>query len=318
MPRFHRGWWSGQGGGVRGPEDPRWLPSPARSQVRVFTARQALDAGASRGQVARRLADGTWRRTVGRGIRLAVDEPGPLMLVQSAMLTWPDAVVIGQAAAVFHRAPVPLPPVVDVWRPDGGARTMRGLVPHRFQLPADARRRISPWSVVEPAFAFVDALRRMPVDEARDLFAWLVTHRHLSRGDLVRWVVELRGQHGTSQLRQLLAESASGALSVAEQREHAMLRRSSIGGWQANVPVRDERGVIGVVDVLFEAERVVIEVDGRRAHAHRFQEDRTRQNRLVVAGYLVLRHTWTDLEHNAPALVRDLRRVLASRRRPRT
>ncbi len=280
----------------------------------MFTVRQALDAGASRGQVARRLADGTWRRTVGRGIRLAGDEPDPLVLVESAKLTWPDAVVIGQAAAAFHRAPVLLPSVVDVWRPHGGARTMRGLVPHRFQLPDGARRPTSLWSVAEPGFAFVDALRRMPIDDARDLFAWLVTHRHLSRDDLARWIHELRGQHGACQLRQLLAESASGALSVAERREHQMLRAARIRGWRANVAVRDERGIIGVVDVLFEAERVVIEVDGRRAHADRFQEDRTRQNRLVVAGYLVLRHTWTDLTRRAPTLLDDLRRVLAARR----
>ena len=43
--------------------------------------------------------------------------------------------------------------------------------------------------------------------------------------------------------------------------------------------------------------RFDFEIDGRAFHsdADRFQRDRTRQNRLVGAGWTVLRFTWNDL-----------------------
>ena len=69
------------------------------------------------------------------------------------------------------------------------------------------------------------------------------------------------------------------------------------------------------MDVLFEQERVVIEVDGYGTHSSReaFQRDRTRQNELVAAGYRVLRFTWDDLDRRPAAVIRQVRTALASR-----
>jgi very-short-patch-repair endonuclease len=51
------------------------------------------------------------------------------------------------------------------------------------------------------------------------------------------------------------------------------------------------------VDFAYPARRLAIEVDGYGPHAGRaaFQRDRTRQNRLVAAGWTVLRYTWVDV-----------------------
>jgi len=64
-------------------------------------------------------------------------------------------------------------------------------------------------------------------------------------------------------------------------------------------------GVIGVVDLLFEAARLVVEVDGIRAHSDRdsFVRDRRRQNRLINAGYRVLRFTWWDIVEHPDVVV---------------
>jgi very-short-patch-repair endonuclease len=71
--------------------------------------------------------------------------------------------------------------------------------------------------------------------------------------------------------------------------------------------------VLAVVDVLFAAQRLVIEVDGWRTHGTRaaFQRDRATQNALVGAGYLVLRFTWTDLTQRPEHVVRTIRDALA-------
>ena len=60
------------------------------------------------------------------------------------------------------------------------------------------------------------------------------------------------------------------------------------------------------------AARLVIEVDGWAFHTDpaRFQRDRTRQNRLVAAGWTVLRFTWADLHHRPDKVIREVRAAL--------
>lgn len=71
--------------------------------------------------------------------------------------------------------------------------------------------------------------------------------------------------------------------------------------------------MIAVVDVLFPAQRLVLEVDGYAAHSAReaFERDRRRQNRLVAEGYIVLRFTWRDLTERPGDVVRQVAAVLA-------
>jgi very-short-patch-repair endonuclease len=51
------------------------------------------------------------------------------------------------------------------------------------------------------------------------------------------------------------------------------------------------------VDFIWHDERLIVEVDGWRAHRTRiaFQQDRTTTNALLLAGYLVLRSTHDDV-----------------------
>ena len=92
---------------------------------------------------------------------------------------------------------------------------------------------------------------------------------------------------------------AAGERSAAERRaDRACCGSAGITGWTANVrdPRRD-RVSIGVADVVFAEARLVVEVDGLAYHVtpDRFQRDRHRQNRLIAAGWTVLRFTWRDL-----------------------
>jgi very-short-patch-repair endonuclease len=56
----------------------------------------------------------------------------------------------------------------------------------------------------------------------------------------------------------------------------------------------------------------VIEIDGWAFHSdqERFQRDRSRQNRLVAAGWTVLRFTWSDLKDRPEAFVAAIRTAL--------
>jgi very-short-patch-repair endonuclease len=140
----------------------------------------------------------------------------------------------------------------------------------------------------------------------------------LTRSGLARAAQQRFGRPGVKRLLRLLSLTSSGAVSGAELRLHRLLRAAGIGGWRAGVRIDHQGQVLGVVDLLFERERVVVEVDGWRSHGSRsaFVQDRQRQNRLMAAGYLVLRFTWDDLEHHPVTVLDRIRQTLRTRRPP--
>ena len=112
-----------------------------------------------------------------------------------------------------------------------------------------------------------------------------------------------------------MAFTATGAASPAELLLHKLLRAAGITGWVANAQLLDRDGIIGVVDILFATARLIIEVDGMVAHTDRrqFTADRRRQNRLVAAGYTVLRFTWHDLTTTPHSVLAHITGVLATK-----
>ncbi|HEY3410541.1 MAG TPA: DUF559 domain-containing protein [Propionicimonas sp.] len=97
---------------------------------------------------------------------------------------------------------------------------------------------------------------------------------------------------GNGARRPVLAEVRQRPWSGLERELHRLLRRARIGGWRANAEVPTALGAC-VVDVLFDAEPLVLEVDSWEYHASQeaFELDRRRQNGLVLSGYRVLRFT---------------------------
>jgi very-short-patch-repair endonuclease len=68
---------------------------------------------------------------------------------------------------------------------------------------------------------------------------------------------------------------------------------------------------------VFPDARVVVELDGWAYHVtrDRFHHDRERQNRLIGAGWIVLRFTWRDLSERPGYVTATIRAVLAGRSR---
>ena len=147
-----------------------------------------------------------------------------------------------------------------------------------------------------------------------ELWAWLSARQILTVDLLAAAVRERLGRRGTPKLVRLLSQVRSGAASVAEIRLHRLLRAAGLEGWKANVRIEDAAGTVAVVDVLFPAVRLVIEVDGFVAHSGRdtFVADRRRQNALVAAGFTVLRVTWDDLRDRPNAVLAEIRAVLTT------
>lgn len=299
--------------------DPAWVPPVAHRQRGVFTRLQAYEAGLTRRQVDHRLRTRVWQPVVGKGLASASSPVSASMLGIAAWLTRPGTVLLGAVAAAFHGAPVPPPDVVDVWSTTPGDDRFGRIRPRHVRLDAWQITRVAtvggvPVQAACRERAFVDALAWLPPAQARDLHAWLASRELLSPGDLEARFVEQPRARGNPQVRRIRDLTTRGAQSRAEDIAHDLLDRAGIQGWQADVPVTDGRGVIGRADILFPVERVVVEIDGRAAHEDQFQGDRSRDNRMSAAGYLVLRFTYDDLTRRPAETIRTLRAVLASRR----
>lgn len=292
------------------------LESLAARQAGVFAARQARAAGLSPKAARRRVASGRW--VAYRGVFRRADHPDTdLARAWSALLRGGTGTVLTGTSALMVltgavRAPVPtvcVPPDRHVSVP--GAVVLRELTEPPTALLGGM------FGVAGRSRAVIDALRTLPVVEAIDL-----ADRLAGDGidvDLLAatWLARHPQSRGNRQLHRIRDQVGERARSRAERVMHRTLRSAGIRGWVANLAVHDADGLIGLVDIGFERERVAIEIDGRAYHsdADRFQHDRTRQNRLVRAGWTVLRFTWDDLTARPGFVVATVRAVLARARR---
>jgi very-short-patch-repair endonuclease len=224
-------------------------------------------------------------------------------------LTWPDAVVAFGSAAAVHRLPVRTPDAVHVIVPRRLPHRA-GLVTHELRLAPEDVVRCGAGLVTSLRRTLFDCIGRLPSRESERLVAWAATRTLLSPRALADDVASRPRSWGNTARRTAVEDMAEGRLSAAERRLHRILQSAGITGWSADVQVRDDDGLIGRADVLFAEERLVVEVDGFEHHAvDEFQRDRTRQNRLVLAGWTVLRFTWSDLV-DRPGMVADRIRTM--------
>ena len=107
------------------------------------------------------------------------------------------------------------------------------------------------------------------------------------------------------------ALAAGKTRSELEDRFLLFCRRRGLPLPETNVELA-VRGRTLNVDCVWRKARVVLELDGRRAHdtATAFEADRSRDRALVAAGWRPTRATWTHLHAEADALEADLRAAL--------
>lgn len=194
-------------------------------------------------------------------------------------------------------------------------RSQPGLRLHR--APAirrgDIRRRRG-LPVTSPARAVVDLASVLPRLELENACAEPI-RREIAREGEIRAAIDRapRRARGIGLLRSILDACTRGdgpalTRSRAERRLLALLRAAELPRPVANATVCGH-----MVDFLWPEHRVIVEFDGWDVHGRRqsFETDRRRDQRLVAAGYRVIRVTWRQLEHEAFALIARLAALLA-------
>lgn len=74
----------------------------------------------------------------------------------------------------------------------------------------------------------------------------------------------------------------------------------------------DETDFIGRVDFVYESERLILELDGRKHHSALtdWERDKWRDLRLTASGFTTLRISWSQLTERPGEVADLLRRVL--------
>ena len=292
-------------------------PDVSLDQLGLFTAQQAVEGGYSAKQLRKRLRDGHWvvvlgSVLVGRGTPVT-----PMTLARAASLAAGlDAVISHTTSGRIMDLKVPADAEAHVIVPRDRRVRIHGLRPHRLELAESEVMVVDGMLCTTLLRTVVDLLLWLPEEDGRALAVDALRRDRLTVDELRHALVRTGQRHGLSRAWSVLADVGRGAHSEAEVKVHRLLRDAGISGWRANVPVHDDAGLIGVVDLLFAGEMLVVEIDGRAFHSDEraFQRDRSRQNRLIALGYRVLRFTWDDLVRRPAEVVAAIRSDLASAR----
>ncbi len=112
-------------------------------------------------------------------------------------------------------------------------------------------------------------------------------------------------------LKRITEEPTGQKRSKLEERFAPFLRRHNLPLPRFNDWILLE-GKRYQVDCHWPQCRLIVELDGWEGHSSRsaFQDDRTRDRALKVAGYSVIHLTWAQLDSEPEAIASDLRRML--------
>ena len=234
------------------------------------------------------------------GVYVDAGRAAELAVRLRALQAWrPDAVVTGAAAAKLTFWPdLPVSTVT-------AALPRLDCRPHGYRLekrrvPADLVLESAGLRLTAPALTALD----LCPSRGGDAIDAVLRSRRATLAGLHRALDASTGRRGRAECRRLLLDSRDEPWSGAERRAHQLLRAAGIEGWRTNLRVV-VGGACYFLDVAFPRQRLALEIDGRAFHSdsRTFELDRARQNDLVLAGWTVLRFTWTMLEEHPDAFV---------------
>jgi very-short-patch-repair endonuclease len=287
----------------------------ARRQLGLFTRAQARACGFSARQIRWRLDGDEWRPVLGTVLAPIDLRLTALVMDRAAPLAVAGGVLAGPSAARTWGIGVPDNRIyLAVAR--NHHPSVRGIQYLRTDL---TRRDIYGWEgagVTGRQRTVGDCLRILPEGAARDLLDRALQRAWITLPELVSYVRQSVGRKGVRKVQAMMREAAQGSRSAAERLAVVLLTAAKIVGWRVNVPITAGGELIGIGDIVFQAERLVLELDGWAFHVtpEQFQRDRARQNRLVAAGWTVLRFTWRDLTERPEYVVATIEAMLATLR----
>ncbi len=164
--------------------------------------------------------------------------------------------------------------------------------------------------LTSPARTIVDMARLATPRQLERMIAEGHALGLVSEAELVVQLRRSQRRPGIPKLRAVLAEVTGPPLtrSEAEERLLGLIDRAGLPRPEANARVAGLE-----VDLLWRAERLVIEVDGYAFHSSRsaFERDHERRQRLVLAGYRALGFSWRQIVEKPAQTIARISAALA-------
>jgi very-short-patch-repair endonuclease len=156
-----------------------------------------------------------------------------------------------------------------------------------------------------------DLGRRLPLVEAVAALDMALHKRLLRSDDLCAWAWAHQAYPGMRRLRQAIELAEPATESVMETKLRLLLVMARLPRPQAQVSLHDRAGrFVGRPDFYYPLARLAVEYDGAH-HRENLTGDNRRQNRLVDAGYRLLRFTAADVLSAPDSVVALVRRALS-------
>ena len=157
-----------------------------------------------------------------------------------------------------------------------------------------------------------DVARHVDVVEATVILDTALHRRIVGKGQLQAWIDSHPGFRGIGVQRRALELAEYRAESPMESRLRLLFIRAGLPRPSLQVPLYDSRGLfLARPDLYYPIHRLAIEYDGA-IHRHSLAADNRRQNRLLEAGYRLLRFTAADVLSTPAETVRIVSRALAT------
>jgi Transcriptional regulator, AbiEi antitoxin len=296
-------------------ELPPTLRNLARHQSGVVSRSQALRAGFSADMIKFRVRSGWWR-PVHRGVYLTFTGT----LGHSAQL-WAALLGAGPGAILSHETAAELQRLSD--RP---AETIHVTVPWPRRIAAARgvslhRSRQAGQIVLERSNPPQTRVEETVLDLTQtaasfdDVCGWVTraVARDLTDAGRLQAAMDLRTRlRWRAGLQELIAAATSGDHSVLEYRyDRDVERAHGLPEPVRQAPFAGPDGRRGRRDRLYRDYGVVVELDGRLAHAAEDQwRDKARDNAAAVTGQQTLRYDWTQVTRHACTTAAEVAAVL--------
>jgi Transcriptional regulator, AbiEi antitoxin len=283
----------------------------AARQHGLVTRRQLLGLGLGESAIVYRCQNGRLFR-VHRGV-YAVGRPPATALERAAAAV----LACGPGAALSHASALSLWGFTSGWREPHHVTSAKthirpGIVTHeaRGLTHADLRTQLG-IRVTSPARTFLDCATELGPHRLPRLVAEARRGGYLHVGQIADVLDRFRFHPGRTPFLDALGGSQQPTRSELEEAFLAFCKRYGLPQPVVNShPGRFE------CDMLFEAEQVVVELDGWDFHRDKyaFENDRDRDLDLAVLGYFPLRITWKRLMEHPEREARRLHQFLRDRR----
>lgn len=257
------------------------------------------------------LRGSVWRR-IGRGVfarRAIADER--MVRLQAALLRLPEGGVFsGLTAGWLYGLDVEPCCPIEVTVPAACRLNRRaGIVVRRSAVVEASMARGLP--VTSRVRTVVDLVRARELVDAVTILDMALHRRMVGVAQVARWAQAHPGHRGVGLVRRVLELAEPATESPMETRLRLLLVLAGIPKPRVQEVLRDATGTfIARADLYYPRHRLAIEYDGS-THRDRLMSDNRRQNRLLDAGYRILRFTAGDVVGNPGAVVSLVRRALA-------